>query len=203
MGQGHVIVVEDDDALRSSLCSLLAFEGFDVTCWSNARSLLDHMPNDAPVVVVTDMRMPGMTGLEMHRAMLEVSRPLPVVYISGESTTQEVVESMKYRPVDFLLKPFSRDDLLRAVRQGLEHDRQTVRRLNDEARAKAALEQLSPREREVFHLLAKGYNNAEITAQLFIALPTAKQYKAEVMRKLGLRSLSELLELSQHAPDPS
>ena len=103
---------------------------------------------------------------------------------------------MKLGALDFLVKPFSREELLRVVAQGIEKDAQLMRSMIEKSRFNESLRQLSPRECQVHTLLLKGMNNAEIMTQLHISLPTAKQYKSEVMRKLGVRSLAQLIELS-------
>ena len=147
--------------------------------------------------MVTDMRMPGLSGLELHSALVERGRSMPVIYISGESTVTQSIHAMKLGALDFLIKPFSREDLLRAVAAGIEKDRQQMRQMIEQARFEEALKTLSRREREVLDLLVLGFSNQEIMDKLSISLPTAKQYKSMVMRKLNLRSLSQLIQLHQ------
>ena len=142
------------------------------------------------------MRMPGLSGLELHSALVERGRSMPVIYISGEASVSESISAMKLGAVDFLVKPFSREDLLKAVTTAMEKDRTQMRQMIEQARFDEALTHLAPREREVLNLLVRGFNNAEIMDALNISLPTTKQYKSTVMRKLGARSLSELMKLS-------
>jgi len=196
MQSGHVDVVEDDDSLRDSICSLLTFAGYRTRAWCDAESFLNNLPQTAPAVVVTDMRMPGLTGLQMHSSLVERGRSMPVVYISGDTTVPETISAMKLGAIDFLVKPFSREDLLKAVAAAMEKDRSQMRQMIEQARFDEALTHLAPREREVLQLLNQGFNNAEIMDALNISLPTTKQYKSTVMRKLGARSLSELMKLS-------
>lgn len=195
---GHVDVVEDDDVLRNTVNDLLSFAGYRVRTWRDAESFLDNLPQTAPAVVITDMRMPGRSGLELHSEMLQRGRSMPVIYISGESTVPQTITAMKLGPVDFLVKPFSREDLLKAVAIGMEKDRNQMRLMIEQARFDESLEHLSRREREVLGLLIKGFKNAEIMDALNISLPTTKQYKSTLMRKLGVRSLSQLMQLSAH-----
>lgn len=205
MLNGHVDVVEDDDSIRDTISELLKFAGYRVRTWRDAESFLDNLPQTAPAVVVTDMRMPGLTGLQMHSSLVERGRSMPVVYISGDTTVPETISAMKLGAVDFLVKPFSREDLLKAVSAAMEKDRSQMRKMIEQARFDEALSHLAPREREVLQLLIQGFNNAEIMDALNISLPTTKQYKSTVMRKLGARSLSELMKLSAslraQAPD--
>lgn len=196
MQMGHVYLIDDDDSVRNSLQDLLKFAGYQVSAWSEARSFLDNLPNAAPAVLVIDMRMPGMTGLELHEALIARGRILPVVYISGESSLPQGIAAMKLGALDFLIKPFTREAILRAVAAGLEKDRNQIQRVIDQARFDQAMKHLAPREREVLSLLIRGYANQEIMAELNISLPTAKQYKSQLMRKLGARSLSDLMKLS-------
>lgn len=196
MHLGHVYLVEDNESLRANLRDLLVFAGYRVREWSNAQDFLNDLPNDAPAVVVSDMLMPGMSGVEMHKDLIQRGRMMPVIYISGESSVPQSIEAMKLGALDFLVKPFSREELLRVVAQGIEKDAQLMRSMIEKSRFNESLRQLSPRECQVHTLLLKGMNNAEIMTQLHISLPTAKQYKSEVMRKLGVRSLAQLMELS-------
>jgi FixJ family two-component response regulator len=140
--------------------------------------------------------MPGLSGVELHAELLSQGRLMPVIYVSGESSVPQSIRAMKQGAYEFLIKPFGREDLLRAVAGALEKDRRQMQSLIQRARLEAARAALSPREAQVHDLLLKGYGNREIVEQLGISLPTAKQYKSEVMRKLGVRSLAELIALS-------
>lgn len=199
MHTGHVDIVEDDDSLRNSLLDLLTFAGYRVRAWRDAPAFLNNLPQTAPAIVITDMRLPGMSGLEMHEALLERGRNMPVIYISGESSLPQGIQAMKTGAMDFLIKPFSREDLLRAVVAGIEKDRVQMMQMIEKTRFDEAVSHLSPREAEVMQLLLKGFSNAEIMEALKISLPTAKQYKSQLMRKLGVRSLSELMRLGREA----
>ena len=199
----HVFLVDDDDALRDGIADLLRVVGYQVYSWSYGAAFLADIPRVAPAVLITDMRMPGLSGVELHAELLRLGRTLPVIYISGESTVAQSIQAMKLGAVEFLIKPFGREELLRAVATSLEKDRQQMQHLIKAARVAQARVQLSPREVQVHELMLKGYNNREIMDSLQISLPTAKQYKAEVMRKLAVRSLSELISLSATEPDPS
>lgn len=198
MQSGHIDVVEDDDSLRNSITDLLTFAGYQVRSWRDAESFLLHLPQTAPAVVVTDMRMPGLSGLDLHTELINRGRSMPVIYISGESSVSQSIAAMKLGAMDFLIKPFTREDLLKAVAAGIEKDRAQMMTLIEQARFDESLQHLTPRERQVLELLRQGYNNAEIMDSLQISLPTAKQYKSQLMRKLGARSLSQLLRLSAH-----
>lgn len=199
MQLGHVYLIEDDEGLRDSLRDLLMFAGYRVQDWPDAPAFLKALPNAAPAVVITDMRMPGLSGVDLHAELIAQGRKMPIVYISGESTVPQSIQAMKLGALDFLVKPFSRDQLLAVVARGIERDRQLMRETIEQARFDESLRSLAPREREVHALLLKGFSNTEIMQAMAISLPTAKQYKSEVMRKLGARSLSQLIQLSTQA----
>jgi two-component system response regulator FixJ len=181
--------------LRESLSRVLLNEGYTVNTWADAHQFLDHMSETVPAVIVTDMRMPELSGLQMHAELLKRGRLRPVIYISGESTVQQTIDAMKLGAADFLVKPFSVDELLQAVAAGMDKDAQKMKSLTAQARAQEAMRALTNREREVFQLLLKGMSNAEIMDAMGISLPTAKQYKSSVMQKLSVRTLSQLMEL--------
>lgn len=195
--KGHVDLVDDDDSLRESLADLLRFSGFEVRTWSHAGGLLDELPKKAPAIIVTDMRVPGLSGVELHKRLLAMGCELPVIYISGQSTVPQSVQAMKLGAVEFLVKPFSREEFLDAVVAALERDRKAMLTRIERRHFDEALKQLSPREREVTNLLMKGYNHAEVMQALGISLPTAKQYKSQILQKLGVRSLAQLIEFGR------
>jgi len=199
---GHVHVIEDDIHLLNAMAELLQFDGFEVSQWPHALAFLEAAPVHAqPTVIVTDMRIPGMSGLEFHRRLNASGQAIPLVYISGEASVQQSIHAMKLGAIEFLLKPFSAKSLLDAVKRGLDTDRlwRAQRRAQEILDAKLA--RLSPREKEVFGLLQKGYNNAEIMQALGLSLPTTKQYKTAVMRKMGVHTLAQLLSLG-HPDSP-
>jgi two-component system response regulator FixJ len=193
--QGHIDLVEDNAYLRESLSRVLINEGYTVDTWADAHQFLNHISETVPAVIVTDMRMPELSGVQMHAELLKRGRLRPVIYISGESTVQQTIDAMKLGAADFLVKPFSVDELLQAVAAGMDKDAQKMKSLTAQARAQEAMRALTNREREVFQLLLKGMSNAEIMDAMGISLPTAKQYKSSVMQKLSVRTLSQLMEL--------
>jgi two-component system response regulator FixJ len=191
----HIFLIDDDESMRLVLKDMLEFLGFQVHAFSSAIDFLGISMQAAPAVIITDMRMPDMTGVELQAELLRRGRQIPIIFISGESTLPQTISAMKQGAIEFLLKPFERDQLLAAVVNGLEQDAAFMRSYIDQASLAQGLKGLAPREREVFELLALGFNNAQIQERLQISLPTAKQYKSEVMRKLNLSSLAQLIAL--------
>lgn len=192
----HVFLIEDDDYLRSDLSALISVGGYSVHAFRDPTEFLDHAIVVAPVVVLSDMRMPNMSGIELQAKLLERNRPLPVVLMSGVSINREIVQGFKQGALDFLIKPFSREDLFAALSKGIESDLNNMTLMARRHALSLRLKGLSPRELQVFELLKKGFNNQEILGSLKISLETTKQYKQEVMRKLKVKTLSELINLS-------
>ena len=198
---GHVFLIDDDAVLREYIAGLLAYSGYEVHSWENATKFLAGIPAVAPVVLVTDMRMPGMSGCDLHAELHRRGLSIPVIYISGEATVPQTVRALKQGAHDFLLKPFGRDELLAAVATAIGRDQETRRSSAAKARFSDSLSALSPRQRQVADLLLLGYGNREIVEALGISLPTAKQYKSEVMQKLGVRTLSQLMGMREGRGD--
>lgn len=191
----HIYLIDDDDSMRKIIASMLDFLGYQVHVFSSAVDFLEHSVKGAPAVIITDMRMPDMNGVELQAELIKRGRQIPMIFISGQSTVPQTISAMKQGAIDFLVKPFDRDQLLLAVVRGLEQDAINMRAYIERAALEEGLKALAPREREVFELLSLGFNNAQIQEKLNISLPTAKQYKSEVMRKLNLRSLAQLIAL--------
>jgi len=193
----HVFLIEDHDDLRDDLTHILQFMGYVVHAFPDPVQFLDYDKHLAPAVVVSDMRMPHMTGVELQERLKELGRTIPMVIISGESTDQQIIAAMKNGAIDFLLKPFVRESLLAAVAKGIEIDSAAMQHVIRISEFNEKIKVLSPRERQVFKLLSEGFGNKELMESLNISLPTVKQYKSEVMYKLRLRSLAELIALNK------
>ena len=193
--EGYVYLIEDHDDLRIGLVKMLQNFGLVVRAYSNAFDFLNVNLMDSPAVIVTDMRMPNMSGIELQATLLGRGKQTPIIFISGESTVEQSVKAMKQGAFDFLIKPFTQQSLLEAVCRGIGIDLRNASATHSAQLLENRLNLLSPRERQVFWLLTKGYSNAEIMKELEVSLATAKQYKTQVMQKMQARSLSELVEL--------
>jgi len=191
----HIFLIDDDESIRVTLKNTLIFLGYQVHAYASAVEFLQVSMKAAPAVIISDMRMPDMTGVELQAELIKRGREIPIIFISGESSLEQGISAMKQGAIEFLLKPFERDQLLNAVVRGLEQDAIYMRSFIDRAILEEGLKSLAPREREVFELLSIGFNNAQIQEKLQISLPTTKQYKSEVMRKLKLSSLAHLIAL--------
>lgn len=185
-----IFLIEDDPSQLKSIESLLEFKGFVFQSFKNAMDFLTLSDISRPAVLVSDMRLPDLNGVELYKALTDRGEDIPIIFISGESSIQQSIDAMKQGAIEFLVKPFDINDLTNAIEKAtrLEHKRVNLKTL---------LKNLSPREKQVFDLLIQGLNNSELMKKINVSLPTAKQYKSEVMRKLGVKSLSELMNLSK------
>lgn len=190
----HVYVVDDDDGVRTAIGRGLGQLGYDVHQFSGAIPFLDDAVIFRPAVLLVDMRMPHITGIELQARLIDRGWDAPVIFISGESTASQSVTALKQGAVDFLSKPFDLDVLAAVVAAAMAKD---IRLLQIKARRDVCarqLSQLKPRELEAFHHLAKGYSYQEIMQAMDISMPTAKQYRAAVMRKLKFDTLAQLIQ---------
>lgn len=193
----HIVLIDNDDSVRQGLELMLTTLGYRVHSYGNAVDFLDTTNNLTPCIILCDMNMPRMSGVEVQTALANKGCTTPIIFISGESSVEQSVTAMKQGAVEFITKPFDLNELVKAVKKGFEIEKNARLTALKQRELEEKLQKLSPREHEVFYLLVKGYNNTEILNTLNISLPTTKQYKQEVMRKLKLNSLSELIALHQ------
>ncbi len=191
-----VYLVEDDDDLRSDLERALQLSGYTTFSYANSEQFLSAFEPLVPAVLVTDMRMPKKNGIQLQADLLEQGHQLPIIFISGESSDAQIIKAFRNGAFDFLLKPFSREAFLGTVAKAIEQSTMVGQELSRKAQLAEALKTLTPRERQVFSLMVKGYGNKELVDELGLALPTVKQHKSEVMGKLCVSSLAELMTLN-------
>lgn len=192
---GTVFVVDDDEALRSSLKWLLESEGLRVETFASASQFLnDYYPGRAGCLLL-DVRMPGMSGLELQEYLQGQQIRIPVIIITGHGDVPMAVRAMKAGAVDFVEKPFDDDKLLSGIRRALQTDLE--RRTQQAARAEFAMRmaQLTPREHEVMLMVTDGKSNKEIAGELGVSAKTVEAHRARVMEKMEARSLAELVRM--------
>jgi two-component system, LuxR family, response regulator FixJ len=197
--KGKVYVIDDDEAMRDSLDFLLDSSGFDVVLFENAQSFLDALPNLALGCVVSDVRMPGIDGIELLKRMKALHSPYPVIIMTGHGDVPLAVEAMKLGAVDFLEKPFEDDRLITMIEMAI---RQAAPAAKSEALTQdivARIATLSPRERQVMNGLVAGLSNKLIARDYEISPRTIEVYRANVMTKMQASSLSELVRLAMRA----
>lgn len=194
--EGLVHVIDDDDAMRHSLAFLLESEGIAVRSYESALAFLEGAAALARGCIVTDVRMPGMTGLELVRKLTELGIDQPVIAITGHADVPLAVQAMKAGVADFIEKPFDEAILLGAIRRALDLSLATQERGEERRRTAERLEALSGRERQVLDGLVEGKPNKIIAFDLGISARTVEIYRANVMSKMGAGSLSELVRMA-------
>jgi len=195
-GKTVVHIIDDDAAMRDSLAFLLDVNGFAPKTYESADAFLGGTPAASPACVISDIRMPGVNGIELVRKLKSSGAPWPVILITGHGDVALAVEAMKAGAVDFIEKPFDDGALLGAIRAALEL--RPAAEVNSSARkeAEARLAELSPRERDVLQGLVAGKINKVIAHELHISPRTVEVYRANLMAKTGARSMSELMRIA-------
>jgi two-component system response regulator FixJ len=190
-----VHVIDDDEAVRDSLSFLLRAAGFNVVAHQSATHFLKTVTRDIDGCVITDVRMPDMSGLDLLKELRNQSCMVPVIVVTGHGDIQLAVEAMKSGAIDFLEKPFDDERVLAAVRSGLEARRAQDERVGRRHEIEERLESLSQRERQVLDGLVAGLPNKTIAHELGISPRTVEVYRANVMTKMHAGSLSELVRM--------
>jgi len=203
MNPATVYVVDDEVQIRNAIGSLCEESGHEVKLFASTDDFLAENLSNGPSCLVLDVRFPGTspTGLELQRILAASDNPIPIVFISGHADIRLSVEAMKRGAVEFLPKPFREQELLDAIRYGIQRDR--IRREHDNAVRKARLrvEALTAREREIMLLSAEGLIAKQIAAKLLLSEVTVKVHRARMMRKLQLRSPVEIVRLVDSMPN--
>jgi FixJ family two-component response regulator len=191
-----VFIVDDDTSVRKSLTRLVAAAGYRVHAFASAREYLAREPSSGPSCLVLDVRMPGLTGLDLQKTLAGAEHRTAIVFITGHGDIAMSVAAMKEGAVDFLTKPFAGKDLLDAIQRALAKD---TRDLGTEARVAEIQERvklLTRRETEVFALVVTGMLNKQIASALGVVEKTVKVHRARVMQKMRARSVAELVRLA-------
>ena len=193
---GHIYIIDDDASMRNSLSRMLHSYGYSTEVYESAEDFIEQSIPVSPAVILLDMRMPTMTGIELQMKLNIMSRQTPIIFISGESMSHEIVTSMKQGAIDFLLKPFNLDDLLKSIGSAIEVDKLIFESVTKSLTLKQKYDKLTPREKEVFALLVEGLMNKDIAIQLGTTDATIKIHKSRVMEKMKAVSLQELVRQS-------
>lgn len=190
---GTIYLIDDDDAIRRSLSRMLADVGYDVFDYNSATSFLSNSRVVSPAVILLDMQMPDLSGLELLDCLEKNGSTTPIIFLSGQSHPQQIVKELKKGALDFLFKPFNLEELLNAIQTALEYDRKQFKRILKTSEIKQNFLLLTPREKEVFFLLVSGLMNKEIAQQLGTTDATIKVHKARVMEKMRAASVQDLV----------
>jgi FixJ family two-component response regulator len=193
--QPIVFVVDDDEAVRSSLRLLLKSVGLAATALPSAQEFLATYDPQQPGCLVLDVRMPGMSGLELQQQLNLRGAIIPVIFITGHGDVPMAVEAMQHGAFDFLQKPFRDQDLIDRIQRALTKDKQNRAELGERSRYRERLETLTPREREVLALVTSGKPNKVMAGDLGVSQRTVEIHRARVMEKMGVPSLAQLVRI--------
>jgi two-component system response regulator FixJ len=196
MSDAVIHLIDDDDGVRHSLTFSLTAAGLAVRAYDSALVFLDSIGSLQPGCIISDMRMPGMDGLQLRRRLRDLHVSLPMIIMTGHADIRMAVEAMKAGVADFIEKPFDDEALLTAINEALAHSEATARCERDAQLARARLEALSRREREVLQGLVAGLANKGIASELKLSPRTVEVHRANVMTKMGANSLSELVRMA-------
>ncbi len=191
-----VYVVDDDEGVRNSLRFLLKSVGLSARTLASAREFLDSYKPKQPGCVVLDVRMPGMSGLELQQQLNLRGAIIPVIFITGHGDIPMAVEAMQHGAFDFLQKPFRDQDLIDRIQRALERDARNRTSLEQHDRIRERFASLTPREREVLELMTQGKPNKVMAGDLGVSQRTVEIHRARVMEKTGAASLAQLVRMT-------
>lgn len=190
-----VFVVDDDLYVREALSSLIRSVGLRVETFASAQDFLRHQRPDATACLVLDVRMPGLSGLDLQRELAHAGERIPIIFITGHGDIPMSVRAMKAGAVEFLPKPFRDEDLLDAIREALERDQVARQQRAELAEIQDKYDTLTSREREVIVLIVKGMLNKQVAAELGITEITIKVHRRHILQKMRAKSLPALVRM--------
>ena len=200
---GLVCVIDDDASLRESLKNLIRSVGLRVEPFSSAQEFLRSKRPDVPGCLVLDVRLPGLSGLDLQKRMADSDIEMPIIFITGHGDIPMTVRAMKAGAVEFLTKPFRDQDLLDAIQQALERDRTGRKQRKEIEDLRRRFDLLTQREREVMALVVTGLLNKQIAGELGTSETTIKIHRHQVMEKMAAKSLAELVRMSDRLRLPT
>ena len=192
-----VFVVDDDTSVRTALKRLIQSLGFKVETFDSAQAFLEHGPHDGPACLVLDVRMPGMSGIELQQQLTKAGLGMPIIFITGHGNIPMSVQAMKAGAVDFIEKPFEDQKLIDAINIGIKKNKKFRAEHADIKALQRCVDSLTPREHEVFILVVSGMLNKQIAFDLGMSEKTVKVHRARVMDKMKAKSLADLVRMAE------
>jgi FixJ family two-component response regulator len=192
-----VFVVDDDPSVRRAIKRLVESVGLHVELFGSATEFINSSRPDVASCLVLDIRLPGISGLDFQRELVQAKNEIPMIFITAHGDIPMTVRAMKAGAVEFLTKPFRDQDLLDAIQVGLERDRLRRQRQAETAMLRERLESLTPREREILPLVVSGLLNKQVGAEIGATEATVKVHRSQLMRKMGASSLADLVRMSE------